>query len=330
MARLTQGRSCRVADSLRYSLVPPSLLPQLSALSRITAPLYEVLSENNQRSLFRTLCRVLQSTRDAAQPGTADLVGPVVLDTLSRLPISVQLVQELVVLPDSGDAKSRKRSRKDSQSADSLPEQLQLVNVALDILQLKHSIADIYKLVGSLFLLLNQLLDTNHPASHQPTTAYTIQVVLAALCAITDSFVVVEEPAAADEQRSNKRRKVTVSPAPHVASLLNKIKAEYDVKSIVRCIDGTSHPFSARSPSKHSFDDRRLNRCAVCRNPQTSNRALLLLASITNLFPQMVVDNIMPIFTFMGAATLRQDDNSSFHVIQKVRAQSHHRREYLV
>ncbi|CAM0135952.1 snoRNA-binding rRNA-processing protein utp10 [Umbelopsis sp. WA50703] len=52
-------------------------------------------------------------------------------------------------------------------------------------------------------------------------------------------------------------------------------------------------------------------------NPQTHNSALLLMAAIASLDPESVLHNIMPVFTFMGANVLRQDDNYSFQVIQQ-------------
>ncbi|KND01979.1 uncharacterized protein SPPG_02486, partial [Spizellomyces punctatus DAOM BR117] len=55
----------------------------------------------------------------------------------------------------------------------------------------------------------------------------------------------------------------------------------------------------------------------VTDNPQTHNASLLLMAAIATVYPQSVLLNIMPVFTFMGANVLRQDDNYSFHVIQQ-------------
>ncbi|CDS10813.1 hypothetical protein LRAMOSA11299 [Lichtheimia ramosa] len=52
-------------------------------------------------------------------------------------------------------------------------------------------------------------------------------------------------------------------------------------------------------------------------NPQTHNQALLLMATIASLYPESVLNNIMAVFTFMGANVLRQDDNYSFQVIQQ-------------
>ncbi|KAG7470408.1 HEAT repeat-containing 1 [Solea senegalensis] len=51
--------------------------------------------------------------------------------------------------------------------------------------------------------------------------------------------------------------------------------------------------------------------------PQTHHHALLLLATAAAIFPEKVLHNIMPIFTFMGANILRLDDVYSFRVIDK-------------
>ncbi|XP_057682312.1 HEAT repeat-containing protein 1 isoform X2 [Corythoichthys intestinalis] len=51
--------------------------------------------------------------------------------------------------------------------------------------------------------------------------------------------------------------------------------------------------------------------------PQTHHHALLLLGTVANIFPEKVLHNIMPIFTFMGANIMRLDDAYSFRVIDK-------------
>ncbi|KAI9701275.1 MAG: snoRNA-binding rRNA-processing protein utp10 [Candelina mexicana] len=48
---------------------------------------------------------------------------------------------------------------------------------------------------------------------------------------------------------------------------------------------------------------------------QVQNAALLLVASLANLTPELVLHNVMAIFTFMGTTMLRQDDEYSAHVI---------------
>ncbi|CAL8302708.1 unnamed protein product [Lota lota] len=51
--------------------------------------------------------------------------------------------------------------------------------------------------------------------------------------------------------------------------------------------------------------------------PQTHHHALLLLGTVASIFPEKVLHNIMPIFTFMGANIMRLDDSYSFQVINK-------------
>uniref|UniRef100_A0A3Q1EQT7 HEAT repeat-containing protein 1 n=1 Tax=Acanthochromis polyacanthus TaxID=80966 RepID=A0A3Q1EQT7_9TELE len=51
--------------------------------------------------------------------------------------------------------------------------------------------------------------------------------------------------------------------------------------------------------------------------PQTHHHALLLLGTTAAIFPEKVLLNIMPIFTFMGANLLRLDDAYSFRVIDQ-------------
>ncbi|KAG8123551.1 hypothetical protein E2320_019037 [Naja naja] len=50
----------------------------------------------------------------------------------------------------------------------------------------------------------------------------------------------------------------------------------------------------------------------VSEMPQTHHHALLLLGAAAGMFPDKVLHNIMPIFTFMGANVMRLDDAYSF------------------
>ncbi|KAL1264047.1 hypothetical protein QQF64_004402 [Cirrhinus molitorella] len=51
--------------------------------------------------------------------------------------------------------------------------------------------------------------------------------------------------------------------------------------------------------------------------PQTHHHALLLLGALAGIYPEKVLHNIMPIFTFMGSNIMRLDDTYSFQVINK-------------
>lgn len=52
-------------------------------------------------------------------------------------------------------------------------------------------------------------------------------------------------------------------------------------------------------------------------SPAVQNTALLLVASLANVAPDLVLHSVMPIFTFMGSSVLRQSDDYSAHVINQ-------------
>jgi U3 small nucleolar RNA-associated protein 10 len=52
-------------------------------------------------------------------------------------------------------------------------------------------------------------------------------------------------------------------------------------------------------------------------SPQVQNGALLLIASLASWVPELVLHNLMPIFTFIGSTLLRQKDDYSAHVVDQ-------------
>jgi U3 small nucleolar RNA-associated protein 10 len=52
-------------------------------------------------------------------------------------------------------------------------------------------------------------------------------------------------------------------------------------------------------------------------SPQVQNAALLLIASLADTVPELVLHSVMPIFTFMGSSVLRQNDEYSAYVISQ-------------
>lgn len=49
------------------------------------------------------------------------------------------------------------------------------------------------------------------------------------------------------------------------------------------------------------------------------NSALLLVSALAKVTPELILHSIMPVFTFMGANVLRQDDEYSAYVVKQVR-----------
>ena len=52
-------------------------------------------------------------------------------------------------------------------------------------------------------------------------------------------------------------------------------------------------------------------------SPQVQNAALLLVAGLSTLAPELVLHSVMPIFTFMGSSVLKKDDDYSVSVIDQ-------------
>ncbi|CAN8203833.1 unnamed protein product [Coccothraustes coccothraustes] len=100
---------------------------------------------------------------------------------------------------------------------------------------------------------------------------------------------------------------------------------EYTKQLILSCLlnicqklssDGSKVP--ADILDKEKFSVELIVQCIrISKMPQTHHHALLLLGAVAGIFPDKVLHNIMPIFTFMGANVLRLDDTYTFQVINK-------------
>ncbi|NXI50733.1 HEAT1 protein, partial [Chloroceryle aenea] len=100
---------------------------------------------------------------------------------------------------------------------------------------------------------------------------------------------------------------------------------EYTKQLILSCLlnicqklssDGSKIP--ADILDKEKFNVELIVQCIrISKMPQTHHHALLLLGAVAGMFPEKVLHNIMPIFTFMGANVLRLDDTYTFQVINK-------------
>ncbi|KAM6323789.1 HEAT repeat-containing protein 1 [Aegotheles albertisi] len=100
---------------------------------------------------------------------------------------------------------------------------------------------------------------------------------------------------------------------------------EYTKQLILSCLLNICQKLSSngsRVPAdildKEKFNVELIVQCIrVSKMPQTHHHALLLLGAVAGMFPDKVLHNIMPIFTFMGANVLRLDDTYTFQVINK-------------
>ncbi|NWV31460.1 HEAT1 protein, partial [Grantiella picta] len=100
---------------------------------------------------------------------------------------------------------------------------------------------------------------------------------------------------------------------------------EYTKQLILSCLLNICQKFSSgggKVPAdildKDKFNVELIVQCIrISKMPQTHHHALLLLGAVAGMFPDKVLHNIMPIFTFMGANVLRLDDTYTFQVINK-------------
>lgn len=60
-----------------------------------------------------------------------------------------------------------------------------------------------------------------------------------------------------------------------------------------------------------------VNSIRMSQSPQVQNRLLLVIAELASLSPEIILHSVMPIFTFMGAHTIRQDDEFSNSALQQ-------------
>ncbi|XP_063774132.1 HEAT repeat-containing protein 1 [Pseudophryne corroboree] len=100
---------------------------------------------------------------------------------------------------------------------------------------------------------------------------------------------------------------------------------EYTKQLILSCLLNICEKISLNNAqdAKEILDEEKFNvelivQCVrTSEMPQTHHHALLLLGAASGIFPDKVLHNIMPIFTFMGASVMRLDDSYSFQVISK-------------
>ncbi|KAM9316162.1 HEAT repeat-containing protein 1 [Gastrophryne carolinensis] len=100
---------------------------------------------------------------------------------------------------------------------------------------------------------------------------------------------------------------------------------EYTKQLILSCLLNICQKIlsDSQAHAKDVLDEEKFNvelivQCVrTSEMPQTHHHALLLLGAAAGIFPDKVLHNIMPIFTFMGASVMRLDDSYSFQVISK-------------
>ncbi|KAI0131725.1 hypothetical protein F4776DRAFT_156562 [Hypoxylon sp. NC0597] len=89
------------------------------------------------------------------------------------------------------------------------------------------------------------------------------------------------------------------------------------LRSLLSMVPAYKNNQSLKIDSTGGHGDLLVNCIQKSSSPSVQNTALLLVASLANVAPDLVLNSVMPIFTHMGGTVLRQGDDYSAHVINQ-------------
>ncbi|SCV01858.1 LAME_0G18976g1_1 [Lachancea meyersii CBS 8951] len=79
----------------------------------------------------------------------------------------------------------------------------------------------------------------------------------------------------------------------------------------------SSMPVESKSQLRLLRADILVSAITSSNSPQVQNKLLLVIGELAKLSPEIVLHSVMPIFIFMGAKTIRQDDEYSSYVVER-------------
>lgn len=89
------------------------------------------------------------------------------------------------------------------------------------------------------------------------------------------------------------------------------------LRSLLAMVPAYKKNQSLKIDSTGGHGDLLVNCIQKSSSPSVQNTALLLVAKLANVAPDLVLNSVMPIFTHMGGSVLRQSDDYSAHVINQ-------------
>ncbi|KAI2630684.1 hypothetical protein GGR54DRAFT_583723 [Hypoxylon sp. NC1633] len=89
------------------------------------------------------------------------------------------------------------------------------------------------------------------------------------------------------------------------------------LRSLLAMVPAYKSNQSLKIDSTGGHGDLLVNCIQKSSSPSVQNTALLLVASLANVAPDLVLNSVMPIFTHMGGSVLRQSDDYAAHVINQ-------------
>lgn len=93
----------------------------------------------------------------------------------------------------------------------------------------------------------------------------------------------------------------------------------YAQETLASCMISTISSLKVESKTslRHIRADILISAITSSQSPQVQNKLLLVIGELAKICPETVLHSVMPIFIFMGAQTIRQDDEYSTFVVEK-------------
>lgn len=214
------------------------------------------------------------------------------LETLRNVKLSTAVLQRFiesipsaVQMPEGPPAKKRRRTSRN-----------EMARVEL------QSSEDVTRLLQKLTLVL-ELIEGSNPGEHTALfrNLFTILGDLQQLKQQSGSDLVYLQSL------------VLSSLTPMVSQLKVRIYLEHETfqtKSVQGMKDSSEYQSCVRA-------DLLIDCIRHSTSPQVQNGALLLIANLASWVPELILHNLMPIFTFIGSTLLRQKDDYSAHVVDQ-------------
>jgi U3 small nucleolar RNA-associated protein 10 len=202
---------------------------------------------------------------------------PVLLDFVESIPSAIQMPE--------GPAKKRRRTsrselaRLDVQSPDDVNKLIRKVTLVLELVE-GSTPGEHTALFKNIFAILGDLQQLRQQSGSD--LVYLQGLVLSSLTPMVNELKVSTQPNLPPTKANNNQTKPDAS----------DYQASVRVDLLIDCI-------------RHST------------SPQVQNAALLLIAALASWVPELVLHNLMPIFTFIGSTLLRQEDDYSAHVVDQ-------------
>ncbi|NXQ01297.1 HEAT1 protein, partial [Vidua macroura] len=269
-----------------YEEIPPF---QITALGQITKPFFAAVSDGVvQQKLLKVLFDLLLTCKNSLCAQTISSVFKGITVCAEQIVRELEPPEKTKSLATVQQTRRQKmQQQRKLQDAQLAPEtrhsSWQRVMLILELLQHKKKLRHPQALVPALFNLLSS------------------SVTYFSILFFSRTYRCLE-PRASKEENMEYTKQLILSCLLNICQKLSS--------------DGGKVP--ADILDKEKFNVELIVQCIrISKMPQTHHHALLLLGAVAGMFPDKVLHNIMPIFTFMGANVLRLDDTYTFQVINK-------------